>query len=693
MACARGYHLGGGDKVDGPLERLSRRHVRPKRMLGLSLGLLAERRRRRELRGGPLPLHGVPRKEGPDGRGVGAHLDEDLGVLDGPDREVPHASQVTVQGGDQPLLVGPFRLLAAVAAAVPAPQRVAVRRVLRLAGGVAPGAAAGAADAAAGAAAAADAAAAAAPADAGAVAAEGGRRVVIVVLVPGVASAALSAGGFFLGLRFLGEAAEVHPRRGRALGERERGRVRLASLRAKPPVALVHALGVIRAEPIHTHFLLGGTQKQEGKHTHGDDADDGDVVESERSDAMRSGRGETKPGGPIEGKRCGEGFFSPITGGACEVPTGIVLPQACGCHETCMRETPNWNVLTPKAHVPPSLFRVHKRLTDHKPLTPSTPSPTPTPVCHRRSPPTPCPFSVVPSPHQQALHEVEAVDGPHPDLDAAPLAVGDEVGAHVVLSGAQDVYLEGLEVAREGQRPAVHYASRAELGKLGDGLPERVDLFTAGRGRETGSEREGGEGGLGKNMSGVFGARGRRWWRKTREKISGVYGKERGPTKKTRRRSIAARGAKMSVLQARACSTNGQNKMLPLTPLDFYRTHLQEVKLAEGRDHEAVSRPAPAVHRLHHRVEHGPDDLRVLHVNIQVDAGLRQSLLLKHLLERRHVVLEPLACLREGKVLDPLAWLSGFDGNVRGDCLFGVRRAWGRWIVWAGHTRGRGGER
>lgn len=54
-------------------------------------------------------------------------------------------------------------------------------------------------------------------------------------------------------------------------------------------------------------------------------------------------------------------------------------------------------------------------------------------------------------------------------------------------------------------------------------------------------------------------------------------------------------------------------------------------------------------------MQNRPHDLGVLHVDVQVHAGLRQGLLLEHLLEGRHVVLEPLAGLGEGQVFDPLA--------------------------------------
>lgn len=94
--------------------------------------------------------------------------------------------------------------------------------------------------------------------------------------------------------------------------------------------------------------------------------------------------------------------------------------------------------------------------------------------------------------------------------------------------------------------------------------------------------------------------------------------------------------------------------MPPGLPRPF--SHLQEVQLAEGGHDEPVGRPPPAVNGLHHGVQDRPDDLRVLHVDVEVHVGLGEGLLLEHLLEGRHVVLEPLPCLREGQVLDPLAF-------------------------------------
>lgn len=90
---------------------------------------------------------------------------------------------------------------------------------------------------------------------------------------------------------------------------------------------------------------------------------------------------------------------------------------------------------------------------------------------------------------------MEAVDGPHPDLNAAPLAISDKVWANMVFAGAEDIHLESLEIACESEGPTVHDARGAELGQFGDGLPEGVNLgVSRGGGNGEGGGKKGREG-------------------------------------------------------------------------------------------------------------------------------------------------------------------------------------------------------
>lgn len=67
------------------------------------------------------------------------------------------------------------------------------------------------------------------------------------------------------------------------------------------------------------------------------------------------------------------------------------------------------------------------------------------------------------SPHQETFHNVHAVDGPHPKVDAPPAAIRHEVGENVILPDADRVHLERLELLAEGQRDTVHDARGADL--------------------------------------------------------------------------------------------------------------------------------------------------------------------------------------------------------------------------------------
>ena len=80
---------------------------------------------------------------------------------------------------------------------------------------------------------------------------------------------------------------------------------------------------------------------------------------------------------------------------------------------------------------------------------------------------------------------MQAVHRPHPDLNPPPLAIRHQVGANVVLPGAQNIDLKGLEVAGKSEGSPIHDARGAELGQLGNSLPERVNLvvFTTWKGK------------------------------------------------------------------------------------------------------------------------------------------------------------------------------------------------------------------
>lgn len=50
------------------------------------------------------------------------------------------------------------------------------------------------------------------------------------------------------------------------------------------------------------------------------------------------------------------------------------------------------------------------------------------------------------SSHQKVFHEMYAIHGPHPDLNPAPLAVGNKVWGDVTLADAQGGHAECLKV-------------------------------------------------------------------------------------------------------------------------------------------------------------------------------------------------------------------------------------------------------
>lgn len=185
------------------------------------------------------------------------HLDEYFRVFDCADGEVPHAGKVAVQRRYEPLLVRPLRrLLARVAAAVPAPQHSRVGRVLGLVGRRR---ARVAADATVGAIAA---------ATAVTTAHRGRGRGVVAVAV--LVAAAAGRRRRFDRLSFRrggsGQSAEVDARVSvRPLRERERRRVSLARLRAEPLVGLVYKLRVVGAKPVHAHFLPFHAKKKNGE--------------------------------------------------------------------------------------------------------------------------------------------------------------------------------------------------------------------------------------------------------------------------------------------------------------------------------------------------------------------------------------------------------------------------------------------